>query len=79
MVIDGKAGKNQAIQDLKDLVSVHLQIYKCLLQGCSKKHYLEELEAGIQRTKIYMYGRKHSKGLSYCEREERDKITEFEK
>lgn len=27
MVIDGKPGKNRAIQDPKDLISIHLQIY----------------------------------------------------
>lgn len=51
----------------------------CLLSGCSKKHYLEELEAGIQWAKIYMYGKKQSKGLNYCGREERDMTIEFEK
>lgn len=51
----------------------------CLLSRCSKKHYLDKLEAGIQWTKFYMYGKKQSKGLNHCGREERDKTMEFEK
>lgn len=49
----------------------------CVLPGGSKKLYLQELETGIQWAKTYMYGKRKSKGLNFCEREERDMTKEF--
>lgn len=46
--------------------------------GVYSKYYLENLEAGIQWSKIYMYEKKQNKGLRCCGREERDMTAGFE-